>query len=309
VSDDAAPGTGQDAELARVFEQHRRHLRAIAYRMLGSLAEADDAVQESWVRFAATGTDGVRNVSGWLTTIVTRTCLNVLRARAARPEQPAGMVVPDPIAVHADDAAPDPELEALLAESVGLALMVVLDALTPAERVAFVLHDVFGVPFSVIGQLVGRSEQAARQLASRARRQVREAGPSAPDVGVPQQRAIVDAFFTAARAGEFDRLMELLDPDVVLRADGGPAGSGASAVMRGATQIARATIASASPLADFTPVLVNGVAGMLITVRGRPVSLIAVTVTGSRITAMDGITDLDRLARLGLAGLSPGSRD
>jgi RNA polymerase sigma-70 factor (ECF subfamily) len=185
----------------------------------------------------------------------------------------------------------------------------VLDALTPAERVAFVLHDVFGVPFGVIGQLVGRSEQAARQLASRARRQVREAGPSAPDVGVPQQRAIVDAFFTAARAGEFDRLMELLDPDVVLRADGGPAGSGVSAVMRGATQIARATIATASPLADFTPVLVNGVAGMLITVRGRPVSLIAVTVTGSRITALDGITDLDRLARLRLAALSPGSRD
>lgn len=309
MSDDAAPGTGQDAELARVFEQHRRHLRAIAYRMLGSLAEADDAVQETWVRFAAAGTDGVRNVSGWLTTIVTRACLNVLRARAARPEQPAGMVVPDPIAVHADDAAPDPEQEALLAESVGLALMVVLDALTPAERVAFVLHDAFGVPFSEIGQLVGRSEQAARQLASRARRQVREAGPNTPDVGLPQQRAIVDAFFTAARAGDFDRLMELLDPDVVIRADGGPARPGASVVMRGAAQIARATIATASPLADFTPVLVNGVAGMLITVRGRPVSLIAVTVTGSRITAMDGITDLDRLARLGLAGLSPGSRD
>ena len=309
MSDDAAPGTGQDAELARVFEQHRRHLRAIAYRMLGSLAEADDAVQETWVRFAAAGTDGVRNVSGWLTTIVTRACLNVLRARAARPEQPAGMVVPDPIAVHADDAAPDPEQEALLAESVGLALMVVLDALTPAERVAFVLHDAFGVPFSEIGQLVGRSEQAARQLASRARRQVREAGPNTPDVGLPQQRAIVDAFFTAARAGDFDRLMELLDPDVVIRADGGPGRPGTSVVMRGAAQTARATIATASPLADFTPVLVNGVAGMLITVRGRPVSLIAVTVTGSRITAMDGITDLDRLARLGLAGLSPGSRD
>jgi RNA polymerase sigma-70 factor (ECF subfamily) len=219
------------------------------------------------------------------------------------------MHVPDPIAVHADDAAPDPEQEALLAESVGLALMVVLDALTPAERVAFVLHDVFGVPFSVIGELVGRSEQAARQLASRARRQVREAGPSTPDVGLPQQRAIVDAFFTAARAGDFDRLMELLDPDVVIRADGGPARPGASVVMRGAARIARATIATASPLADFTPVLVNGVAGMLITVRGRPVSLIAVTVTGSRITAMDGITDLDRLARLRLAGLSPGSCD
>ena len=309
MSDDAAPGADQDAELARVFEQHRRHLRAIAYRMLGSLAEADDAVQETWVRFAAAGIEGVGNVGGWLTTIVTRTCLNVLRARAAKPEQPAGMHVPDPIAVHADDAAPDPEQEALLAESIGLALMVVLDALTPAERVAFVLHDVFGVPFSAIGELVGRSEQAARQLASRARRQVREAGPSTPDVGLPQQRTIVDAFFTAARAGDFDRLLELLDPDVVIRADGGPARPAASVVMRGAAQIARATIATASPLADFTPVLVNGVAGMLITVRGRPVSLIAVTVTGSRITAMDGITDLDRLARLGLAALSPGSRD
>ena len=308
MSYDAAAGTGQDAELARVFEQDRRHLRAVAYRMLGSLAEADDAVQETWVRFAAAGTEGVGNVGGWLTTIVTRACLNILRARAARPEQPAGMHVPDPIAVHADDAAPDPEQEALLAESVGLALMVVLDALAPAERVAFVAHDVFGVPFSVIGQLVGRSEQAARQLASRARRQVREAGPSTPGVGLPQQRAIVDAFFTAARAGDFDRLMELLDPDVVIRADGGPARPSASVVMRGAAQIARATIATASPLADFTPVLVNGVAGMLITVRGRPVSLIAVTVTGSRITAMDGITDPDRLARLGLAGLSPGSR-
>jgi RNA polymerase sigma factor (sigma-70 family) len=309
VSDDAAPGTARDAALARVFEQHRRHLRAIAYRMLGSLAEADDAVQETWLRFAAAGTEGVGNVSGWLTTIVTRAALNVLRARAARPEQLAGVHVPDPIDVRADGAAADPEQEALLAESVGLALMVVLDALTPAERVAFVLHDVFGVPFSVIGELVGRSEQAARQLASRARRQVREAGPSTPDVSPPQQRAIVDAFFTAARAGDFDRLMELLDPDVVIRADGGPARPAASVVMRGAAPIARATIATASPLADFTPVLVNGVAGMLITVRGRPVSLIAVTVTGGRITAMNGITDLDRLARLGLADLSPGSRD
>ena len=260
------------------------------------------------MRFAAAGTEGVGNVSGWLTTIVTRACLNLLRARAARPEQPAGMHVPDPIAVHADDAAPDLEQEALLAESIGLALMVVLDALTLAERVAFVLHDVFGVPFSVIGELVGRSEQAARQLASRARRQVRQAGPSTPDVGLPQQRVIVDAFFTAARAGDFDRLMELLDPDAVIRADGGAARPGASVVIRGAAQIARATIATASPLADFTPVVVNGVAGMLITVSGRPVSLIAVTVTGSRITAMDGITDLGRLARLGLAGLSPGSR-
>ena len=309
MSDDAASGTSQGAALAGIFEQHRRHLRAIAYRMLGSLPEADDAVQEAWVRFAAAGTEGVGNVGGWLTTIDTRACLNVLRARAARPEQPAGMHVPDPIAVRADDTAPDPEQEALLAESVGLALMVVLDALTPAERVAFVLHDVFGVPFSVIGQLVGRSEQAARQLASRARRQVKEAGPSTPDVGLPQQRAIVNAFFAAARAGDFDRLMELLDPDVVIRADGGPARPGASVLMRGAAQIARATIATASPQADFTPVLVNGVAGMLITFRGRPVSLIAVTVTGSRITAMDGITDTGRLNRLGLAALIPGGHN
>jgi RNA polymerase sigma factor (sigma-70 family) len=309
VSDDTVAGPGQGDELARVFEQHRRHLRAIAYRMLGSLAEADDAVQETWVRFAAAGTAGVENVGGWLTTILTRSCLNILRARAARPEQPAGMHVPDPIAVRASDAVPDPEQEALLAESVGLALMVVLDALTPAERLAFVLHDVFAVPFSVIGELAGRSEQAARQLASRARRQVRQAGPSSPDVDLPQQHAIVDAFFAAARAGDFDRLVELLDPDAVIRADAGPARPAASVVMRGAAQIAHATIATASPLADFTPVLVNGVAGMLITVRGRPVSLIAVTVTGDRITAMDGITDPGRLARLGLAGLSPASRD
>ena len=164
MSDDAAPGPGQDAELSRVFEQHRRHLRAIAYRMLGSLAEADDAVQETWMRFAAAGTDGVGNVSGWLTTIVSRACLNLLRARAARPEQPAGMHVPDPIAVHADDAAPDPEQEALLAESVGLALMVVLDALTPAERVAFVLHDAFGVPFTGAAcRAIGAGGQAAGQ--------------------------------------------------------------------------------------------------------------------------------------------------
>ena len=259
------------------------------------------------MRFAAAGTEGVGNVSGWLTTIVTRACLNLLRARAARPEQPAGMHVPDPIAVHADDAAPDLEQEALLAESIGLALMVVLDALTLAERVAFVLHDVFGVPFSVIGELVGRSEQAARQLASRARRQVREAGPSTPDVGLPQQRAIVDAFFTAARAGDFDRLLELLDPDVVIRADGGPARRLGRHARRGADR--PGDDRDGQPASRLHPGAVNGVAGMLITVRGRPVSLIAVTVTGSRITAMDGITDLDRLARLGLAARSPGSRD
>jgi len=287
-------------DAAGLFEQHRPHLRSVAYRMLGSVAEADDAVQETWVRFAAAGTEGVDNIGGWLTTIVTRTCLNVLRARAARPERPAGVHVPDPIAVHADGATPDPEQEALLADSVGLALMVVLGTLTPAERVAFVLHDVFDVPFAAIGPMVGRSEQAARQLASRARRQVREEGPSLPDVGLPQQRAVVDAFFAAARAGDFDRLVGLLDPDAVIRADGGPARPGMSLVMRGAEPIARATIATASPRADFTPMVVNGVAGMLITVSRRPVSLIAVTVTGGRVTALDGITDPARLRGLPL---------
>jgi RNA polymerase sigma factor (sigma-70 family) len=288
-----------DAALAELFEEHRRHLRAVAYRVLGSLNEADDALQEAWVRFSAAGTEGVKNPRGWLTTIVTRVCLNMLRARAARPERLPGVHVPDPIVSRADASAPDPEQEALLADSVGLALLVVLDTLGPAERVAFVLHDVFDVPFAVIGEILGRSDQAARQLASRARRQVRAAGPSAPDVSLPEQQAVVNAFFTAARAGEFDRLVELLDPSVVIRADGGTR-PGASLVMRGAAEIAAAVIATASPRADFTPVLVNGVAGMLITVQGRPVSVMACTVAGGRITAIDGVTDLDRLSRLGL---------
>jgi RNA polymerase sigma-70 factor (ECF subfamily) len=307
--DDAGPaplaGPSPDGELlADRFTEHRGHLRAVAYRILGSLPEADDAVQEAWVRFAAAGDDGVENLKAWLTTIVTRVCLNVLRARAARPEQPAGVRVPDPVVLLPGDA-PDPEQEALLADSVGLALLVVLDALAPAERVAFILHDVFDVPFAQIGELVGRSEPAARQLASRARRQVRETGPVAPDVGLPAQRAVVDAFFAAARAGDFGRLVELLDPDVVIRADGGTAR--ASVVMRGAAEIARATIATASPLADFTPVVVNGVAGMLITVKGRPVSVMACTVAGGRITAVDGITDTGRLAGLHLPKAEPDS--
>jgi RNA polymerase sigma-70 factor (ECF subfamily) len=285
--------------LAERFEEHRGHLRAVAYRILGSLPEADDAVQETWVRFAAAGADDVENLRGWLTTIVTRVCLNALRARAARPEQLAGVHVPDPVVSLPGDA-PDPEREALLADSVGLALLVVLDTLTPAERVAFILHDVFDVPFAVIGDIVSRSEAAARQLASRARRQVRATGPVAPDVSLQAQRAVVDAFFTAARAGDFGRLVELLDPGVVIRSDGGTARPGASIVMRGAAEIARAAIATASPLADFTPVVVNGVAGMLITVKGRPVSVIAFTVTGGRITAVDGITDVERLAALDL---------
>jgi RNA polymerase sigma-70 factor (ECF subfamily) len=289
----------QETGLAELFEAHRGHLRAVAYRMLGSLAEADDAVQEAWVRFSAAGADEVENVGGWLTTIVTRVCLNVLRARAARPEQLAGVHVPDPIVTRADAAAPDPEQEALLADSVGLALLVVLDALAPAERVAFVLHDVFDVPFGEIGEMLGRSPEATRQLASRARRRVRDGGAPAPAGTLAAQQKVVNAFFAAARAGDFDRLVELLDPDVVMRTDGG-ARVTASMVLRGPEAIARAAAGSANPRADFTPVMVNGAAGMLISLRGRPGALFGFTVADGRIIAAYGITDLERLARMDL---------
>ena len=291
----AQQGTG----LAEPFEAHRGHLRAVAYRMLGSLAEADDAVQEAWVRFSAAGADGVENPGGWLTTIVTRVCLNVLRARAARPEQLAGVHVPDPIVMRADAAALDPEQEALLADSVGLALLVVLDSLAPAERVAFVLHDVFEVPFGQIGEMLGRSSEAARQLASRARRRVRDGGAPEPAGTLAAQQEVVNAFFAAARAGDFDRLVELLDPDVVMRSDGGDRVN-ASMVLRGPEAIARVASSSANPRAEFTPVVVNGAAGMLISLRGRPGGLFGFTVAGGRIIAAYGITDVDRLARMDL---------
>ena len=287
-------GGGQPGDgLAESFEQHRGRLRAIAYRMLGSREEADDAVQEAWIRCSGADAAAVQNLGGWLTTIVTRVCLNLLRTRAARPVTLAGARVPDPILSPADG--PTPEQEALLADSVGLALLVVLDTLAPAERVAFVLHDVFDVPFAEIGPMLARSTEAARQLASRARHRVRAAGPHAPDVGLGAQRAVIDAFFAAARAGDLAALVELLDPDVVLRTDGF---GGAPAVLRGAGPVARASAAGASPHADLHPVLINGVAGLLITLRGRPAALMAFTVVGGRITAVDGITDPHRLRRL-----------
>jgi len=281
------------AWLATRFEEHRGRLRAVAYRMLGSLDEADDAVQEAWIRCSAAGADEVANLGGWLTTIVTRVCLNVLRARAARPETLAGPRVPDPVLSPADG--PTPEQEALLADSVGLALLVVLDTLPPAERVAFVLHDVFDLPFGEIGPMVGRSTDAARQLASRARRRVREAGTAVPDGTIAAQRAVVDAFFAAARAGDLGTLVELLDPDVVLRTDGFAA---TPAVLRGADAVSRAAAGGASPLAELHPVLVNGAAGVLITLRGRPAALMAFTIAGGRIIAVDGITDPARVRTL-----------
>jgi RNA polymerase sigma-70 factor (ECF subfamily) len=281
------------ALLGERFEEHRGRLRAVAYRMLGSLEEADDAVQDTWVRFSAAGADQVENLGGWLTTIASRVCLNTLRARAARPETLAGARVPDPVLSPADG--PTPEQEALLADSVGLALLVVLDRLTPAERVAFVLHDVFDFPFGEIAPMLDRTPEAARQLASRARHRVKAAGAREPDGTVAAQQAVVNAFFAAARAGDLAGLVELLDPEVVLRTDGFNA---APAVLRGAATVAGAALGGASPHAEFRPVLVNGAAGMLITLRGRPVGLMAFTVAGGRITAVDGITDPHRLRRL-----------
>ena len=281
------------AWLAERFEEHRSRLRAVAYRMLGSFDEADDALQEAWIRFSAAGADEVVNFGGWLTTIVTRTCLNALRARAARPETLAGARVPDPVLSPADG--PTPEQEALLADSVGLALLVVLDTLTPAERVAFVLHDVFDVPFGEIAPMLERTPDAARQLASRARHRVRLAGVHEPDGAVAAQRAVIDAFFVAARAGDLATLVELLDPEVVLRTDGFVAGS---AVLRGAAAVSSAAVGGANPHAEFHPVVINGAAGVLITMRGRPAALMAFTVVGGRITAIDGITDPRRVRRL-----------
>ena len=289
VREDAA----SDTWLVERFEEHRGRLRAVAYRMLGSLDDADDAVQETWVRFSAAGADQVENLGGWLTTIASRICLNALRARAARPETLAGSRVPDPVLSPAEG--PTPEQEALLADSVGLALLVVLDTLTPAERVAFVLHDVFDFPFLEIAPMLERTPEAARQLASRARHRVKAAGARGPEGSVAAQQAVVNAFFAAARAGDLAGLVALLDPEVVLRTDGFAAGP---AVLRGADTVAGAALGGASPHAEFRPVLVNGAAGMLITLRGRPAGLMAFTVAGGRITAVDGITDPSRLRRL-----------
>ena len=282
-----------DTWLVERFEEHRGRLRAVAYRMLGSIDEADDAVQETWVRFSAAGADQVENLGGWLTTIASRICLNALRARAARPETLAGPRVPDPVLSPAEG--PTPEQEALLADSVGLALLVVLDTLTPAERIAFVLHDVFDFPFGEIAPMLDRTPEAARQLASRARHRVKAAGAREPDGSVAAQQAVVNAFFAAARAGDLAGLVALLDPEVVLRTDGFAAGP---AVLRGADTVAGAALGGASPHAEFHPVLVNGAVGMLITLRGRPAGLMAFTIAGGRITAVYGITDPSRVRRL-----------
>jgi RNA polymerase sigma factor (sigma-70 family) len=282
-------------ELAGLFQQHRVRLRATAYRMLGSLPEAEDAVQETWIRLARADAAEIGNLGGWLTTALVRVCLNMLQARTARPEDAAGAHVPDP--VLSADGAPTPEDEALLADAVGLALSVVLDALAPAERVAFVLHDLFGVAFDEIAAMTGRSPAAARQLASRARRRVR-ARATAPDAGIAAQREVVDAFFAAARGGDFLGLVALLDPDARLRSDGGAARPEATVLVHGAEAVARRAVMFANPAARVSPALVNGAAGVIITVNGEPFSVMGFTVAGGRIVEINAVNDPDRLARL-----------
>jgi RNA polymerase sigma factor (sigma-70 family) len=274
------------------FEEHRPHLRAVAYRMLGSLPEAEEAVQDAWLRLSRSGAGGVENLGGWLTTIVARVCLNALQARKVRPEQPAGLRMPDPVVTREGDA--DPERVLLLADSVGLALLVVLDTLPPAERLAFVLHDMFDLPFEEIAPMVGRSATAARQLASRARRRVQGAAVTAePDRA--RQREVVDAFFAAGRAGDFDALVRVLDPDVVLRSDVPKIGE-----QRGATRVARLARVGARRSASVLPVLVNGTAGAVIVEDGRATSVMGFTVSGGRIVEIDVVTDPERLGQLGL---------
>jgi RNA polymerase sigma factor (sigma-70 family) len=288
--------------LAGRFEEHRPQLRAVAYRMLGSLAEADDAVQDAWERASRAGAGEVENLSGWLTTIVVRVCLNTLRARNSRREETMGIVVPDPIVTA--DGGVLPEDEVLMADSVGLALQVVLDTLSPAERLAFVLHDMFDLPFEEIGPMMGRTNPATRQLASRARRRVRGAEIPAPERDRARQRAVVDAFFAAGRAGDFDALIAVLHPDVVLRADFSPGRPRRSTVIRGAAAVARQANLGASPAAEVLPALVNGAAGAVITRRRRPALVMAFTICHDKIVEIDAIGDPERVERLAVAVLT-----
>jgi RNA polymerase sigma-70 factor (ECF subfamily) len=277
--------------LAERFEQHRPRLRAVAYRMLGSLTEADDTVQDAWIRLSRSNAEQIDNLGGWLTTVVARECLHVLRSRRRREVSFEGRL-PDPVITPDGDL--DPEQEALLANSVGLALLVVLDHLTPAERLAFVLHDMFELPFKQIAPMVGRTPAATRQLASRARRRVNGAEIPTPDTDLARQRQVVDAFYAAARAGDFDALVQVLDPDVVLRTDFGP--TRPPAVIRGVPAVAK--LARAPHGAQLHPALVNGAVGAVITRNGRPFSVLAFTVVNDKIVEINGIRDPDRVRRL-----------
>jgi RNA polymerase sigma-70 factor (ECF subfamily) len=283
--------------LAERFETNRAHLRGVAYRMLGSLPEADDAVQEAWLRLSRSDTSQVENLRAWLTTVVGRVCLNMLRTRRSRREASLETHLPDPIV--SPEAGVDPEQEALLGDSVGLALLVILDSLTPAERVAFVLHDVFAVPFDDIAPIVGRTSAAARQLASRARRRVR--GAPVPDVDLETQWAVADAFLAAARDGDFERLVAVLDPDVVVRSDGGAARPELVSLVRGADAVAHQAMSFRRFADTSTRVLVNGVpGGVAWSPDGTPFAVVALTVRGNRIVAIDVLADPERLRHLDL---------
>jgi RNA polymerase sigma factor (sigma-70 family) len=283
--------------LAERFQERRGHLRAVAYRMLGSLTEADDALQEVWLRLSRSDASKVENLDGWLTTVVGRVCLNMLRSRERRREEPFGVRVPDPIVTGEHGL--DPEEEVLLADSVGLALLVVFETLSPSERLAFVLHDMFAVSYEEIATMLSRSPDAARQLASRARRRV-QGEAKVPDADLSEQQEVVDAFFAAARAGDFDGLVAALDPDVVLRAERGGA---AGRVLRGAQAVARASLAGARSGRTLQAALVNGAPGAVAFEHGRPVLIMAFTVVHGKIVEIDGLSDPDRLRRLDLACL------
>jgi RNA polymerase sigma factor (sigma-70 family) len=286
--------------LAARFEQQRAHLRAVAYRMLGSLAEADDAVQNSWLRLSRAGAADVDNLAGWLTTVVARECLKMLRARRSRREEPLTDTAAEPPA--GDHGVSDPEAQALLADSVGPALMVVLDTLAPAERLAFVLHDVFAVPFDQIAPILERSPAATRQLASRARRRIQGATPP-KHVELARQRQVVDAFLTALREGDFDALLAVLDPDVLFRDDSAALPPGAAALLRGARAVGAHAL-TYSPHARFVqPALVNGAVGLAIVPHGGPIGALGFTFKHDKIAEIEGISDPERLRHVDLAAL------
>ncbi|MER5532799.1 RNA polymerase sigma factor SigJ [Streptomyces mirabilis] len=290
--------------LADRFQEHRGRLRAVAYRMLGSLSEADDAVQEVWLKLGRTDVGEIRNLAGWLTTVVGRVCLDLLRSRAARREEPLDTYVPDPLVSPLERI--DPEQEVLLADSVGLALLVVLETLEPAERLAFVLHDMFAVPFDDIAPVVGRSSAATRQLASRARRRVRGAAAPEPELDPARQKLVLDAFLAASRAGDFEALVSVLHPDVVLRVDSGVlvGGAAASKVVHGARGVAQQALMFRQ-FAEFSRlVLVNGAIGVVTAPEGRPLSVMGVTITDGRIVEMYILADPARLSDLALPDLA-----
>jgi RNA polymerase sigma factor (sigma-70 family) len=283
---------------AEEFEQHRRHLQAVAYRMLGSLSDAEDVVQEAWVRLSRSDADSVENMRGWLTTVVARLCLDELRARKSRREEYVGAWLPEPVVTLEDGG--DPEHEAVLADSVGLALLVVLETLGPAERLAFVLHDMFGLSFDEIAPMVGRTPVATRQLASRARRRVRGAAPT-QDPDIEQQRAVVDAFLAASRAGDFEALVAVLDPDVVFRVDFGklPVAARLPAVLSGATEVAETVAAGGARFAPFCrPAIVNGAAGLIVVPGDRLFAVVGFTISEGRIVEIDLIGDPEKLPAL-----------